>query len=204
MRDAFLDRRLEVHVDIRRTVAKLDGKVLRYIAHRPLRNRGLAQIEEPRTALASAGDFLLHPDYGQPTRLISSRTISISRRYGRFLYSLAAHQKCTRAIESGTGFRVSGLYILHSLRIKSGFLHTLEIASYAQYATESLASALNSFLSTKFPSLASAKSLIHENDLNLPLFIYRLVRAARAENRLGLREIRPDTTGNPSFERTLR
>src|SRR5690606_18386683 len=93
MRDAFLDRRLEVHVDIRRTVAKLDGKVLRYIAHRPLRNRGLAQIEEPRTALASAGDFLLHPDYGQPTRLISSRTISISRRYGRFLYSLAAHQK---------------------------------------------------------------------------------------------------------------
>lgn len=117
---------------------------LLWLTERPLRNPALARIEDRRRALAELPPFTLHASYagknahaGQP--FVTPGTISLPRRYGRILYSIAAETRPRFALEAGAGLGISGMYLGAGTALTPGarFL-SFEIGDYADIAGESI------------------------------------------------------------------
>ena len=136
---------LSIDIDIKRPMALLSRAKLYRIASRRLTNKFLPEIEKYRLSLPDLGDFPLHDSYQQGDRTITPIEISISKKYGSFIYSLAAFNNARIAIESGTGFGISGAYLLSALALKGGHLHTFEIAEYSSLAPKILSQVSDSF-----------------------------------------------------------
>lgn len=134
---------LKVVLEEHRDGARLSADVLVHLAQRDLRNPWLARIIERRASLSGLKDYPLPKDYGEPHRRIRPKDISIPDKYGRVLCSLAAHIKCRTALESGSGFGISGMYLQAGMVPTMGQLHTFEIGTYYQEATESLSALPN-------------------------------------------------------------
>jgi predicted O-methyltransferase YrrM len=121
---------------------------LRSLLDRPLRNPTLARIDERRRELASLGPMTLHPSYagtnrhaGQP--FVTPRTISLPRRYGRMLYSIAAELRPLWTLEAGAGLGISGMYLAAGTALtKTGRFMTFEIADYHTIAQDSIGAVL--------------------------------------------------------------
>ncbi|TPE48392.1 class I SAM-dependent methyltransferase [Amaricoccus solimangrovi] len=120
------------------------GERLRHLADRPLRNRALAGIEERRRHLASLPPLTLHPSYagvndhaGQA--FVTPGTISLPRRYGRLLYSIAAEVRPRLTLEAGAGLGISGMYLAAAAALtRTGRFLSFEIGDYFRLAEESI------------------------------------------------------------------
>lgn len=121
---------------------------LRHLVDRPLRSPVLARIEERRRELAALPPMALHrsydgtnPNAGQP--FVTPRSISLPRRYGRILYSIAADLRPRLTLEAGAGLGMSGMYLGAGIALtRTGRLMSFEIADYHQIARESIEAVL--------------------------------------------------------------
>ncbi|HVL21627.1 MAG TPA: class I SAM-dependent methyltransferase [Amaricoccus sp.] len=117
---------------------------LRYLVDRPLRNKALESIEERRRHLASLPPFTLHPSYAGTNdhaglAFVTPGTISLPRRYGRLLYSIAAAQRPRLTLEAGAGLGVSGMYLAAATALtRTGQFLSFEIGDYFRVAEESI------------------------------------------------------------------
>jgi predicted O-methyltransferase YrrM len=139
------DTRRRVTVDCVRTDSSTWTRDrLQRLIERPLRNPALEKIEERRRALATLPPLTLHPSYvgknayaGQP--FVSPKTISLPRRYGRILYSIAAEIRPRWTLEAGAGLGLSGMYLgAASALLRAGCLVSFEISDYCRIAEESI------------------------------------------------------------------
>lgn len=117
---------------------------LRRLIDRPLRNPVLGMIEERRRELAALAPMALHPSYagvnpnaGQP--FVTPKAISLPRRYGRVLYSIAADLRPRHVLEAGAGLGISGMYLAAAVALtKTGRFTSFEIADYQTIALDSI------------------------------------------------------------------
>lgn len=117
---------------------------LRRLADRPLRNKTLPAIEERRRRLAGLPPLTLHPSYagvnahaGQA--FVTPATISLPRRYGRLLYSIAADLRPGLTLEAGAGLGISGMYLAAGVALtRAGRFVSFEIGDYFRVAEESI------------------------------------------------------------------
>lgn len=118
---------------------------LQRLVDRPLRNPMLEKIEERRRVLATLPPLTLHASYtgvnahaGQA--FVTPKTISLPRRYGRILYSIAAELRPRWTLEAGAGLGVSGMYLgAASALAKGSHFMSFEISDYFRIAAESIA-----------------------------------------------------------------
>lgn len=135
------------------------GDRLRQLIERPLSNPALDKIEARRKALADMPKLVLHASYagvnsnaGQP--FVSVKTISLPRRYGRMLYSIAVETKPRLTLEAGAGLGVSGMYLgAAAALLRTGRLVSFEIGDYHDVAQDSIRTTL-------------ARSDVHQDDFN--------------------------------------
>jgi predicted O-methyltransferase YrrM len=121
---------------------------LRHLVDRPLRSPVLERIEERRRELAALPPMALHPSYagtnpnaGQP--FVTPRSISLPRRYGRVLYSIAADLRPRLTLEAGAGLGMSGMYLGAGIALtRTGRFLSFEIADYHEIARQSIEAVL--------------------------------------------------------------
>jgi predicted O-methyltransferase YrrM len=130
---------------------------LRHLLDRPLRNPMLERIEERRRELAALPPMELHASYagtnekaGQP--FVTPKAISLPRRYGRILYSIAADLRPRLTLEAGAGLGISGMYLGAGVALtKTGAFMSFEIADYHTLARDSI-------------QVALPRAVIHQDD----------------------------------------
>lgn len=143
MQEAIFKDRLELDC-FRADSEDWSEERLRRLIDRPLRNPALARIEERRRELAEMAPMALHPSYagtnpnaGQP--FVTPRSISLPRRYGRVLYSVAAELRPRQVLEAGAGLGISGSYLAAAVALtRTGRFTSFEIADYQPIALESV------------------------------------------------------------------